>query len=269
MTRKTPQKKSSHPHEMRVISYNIHQGKTARRQKLSLELLKEAIKGLDADLVLLQEVAGSNKPTGGPADIERAYQLEALADEMWPHFAYQKNSLFSGGYHGNAILSRFPIVKWHHLNVTVPGMKKRGVLHGEIAVPGYRNHLHVMAAHLGLLQYERHQQTRKLCHYVAAHIPHSERVILGGDFNDWREHVSKRVEKELSMKEAFLSQDARHARTFPSRMPMLPLDRIYYRGLKLKSAHILKGRPWSQLSDHLPVLGHFTIGSHSENDKED
>lgn len=251
--------KKSDAFELRVLSYNIHQGKTARRQKLSLGLLKEALKALRADLVLLQEVAGSTKEGGGPADLERAYQLEELADEIWPYFAYQKNSAFSGGYHGNAILSRYPIAKWHTLNITVAGMKKRGVLHGEIEIPGWKNHLHVMAAHLGLLQYERHHQIRRLCAYVSQHIPHRSRIILGGDFNDWREHVSRKVENDLMMREAFMAQDAKHAKTFPSRLPVLRLDRIYYRGLELQSAKILKGRPWSRLSDHLPVMAHFFV----------
>lgn len=239
---------------LNILSYNIHQGKTARRQRLSLSLLKEAIKGLGADVVLLQEVAGSTRAEGGPADVERAYQLEALADEIWPYAAYQKNSAFSGGYHGNAILSRFPIVNWHAINLTLRGMKKRGALHGELEIPQWKGNLHVLATHLGLLQYERHRQVIKLCHYVDHRIPHSARLILGGDFNDWREHVSRKVEDHLSMREVFLSQDARHARTFPSRLPVLPLDRIYYRGFKLVAAKTLKGRPWSLLSDHLPVL---------------
>ena len=245
--------------ELRVLSYNIHQGKTAHRQRLSLEKLKEAIKTQKAEIVLLQEVAGSSRAAGGKADTETAYQLEALADELWPYFAYQKNSVFSGGYHGNAILSKFPIARWNNLNITVPGMKKRGILHGEIAIPGWKNHLHVLAAHLGLLQYERHQQTRKLCNYIRTHIPPRGRVILGGDFNDWREQVSKKVEEDLEMKEAFMSQDAKHARTFPSRLPMLRLDRIYFRGFELDEAKILKGRPWNQLSDHLPVIAKLSL----------
>jgi endonuclease/exonuclease/phosphatase (EEP) superfamily protein YafD len=52
-------------------------------------------------------------------------------------------------------------------------------------------------------------------------------------------------------------------------MPVLPLDRIYYRGLKLKSAHILKGRPWNLLSDHLPVLGHFSMGVQTEKEEDE
>jgi len=223
-------------------------------------MLNEAIKSLGADIVLLQEVAGSSK--GGrnaPADVERAYQLEALADEIWPYHAYQKNSVFSGGYHGNAILSRYPIERWHNLNITVPRLPKRGILHAVLTLPKLNAPLHVLATHLGLLQYERHRQLKKLCQYVKNEIPHGEPIVIGGDFNDWRERVSDNLLEHLEMEEAFLKQDSRHARTFPSRMPVLRLDRIYFRGFQLGSALRLRGRPWNFLSDHLPVVAHFHL----------
>ncbi len=241
-----------------VLSYNIHQGITASRRQIAFSILKQAIKSLDADVVLLQEVAGSTRPRkNAPADRERAYQLEALADEIWPYQAYQRNSAFSGGYHGNAILSRFPILKWNVLNISVKGLARRGVLHGELSLPHHK--LHVLGTHLGLLQYERHRQLNKLCHYVAEQIPAGAPLLVGGDFNDWREYVSKDMAARLKMDEAFLTQDARHARTFPAGLPVLPLDRIYFRKLEIQSAVRLKGRPWKFLSDHLPLLVHFKL----------
>ncbi len=37
-------------------------------------------------------------------------QFAFLADEIWPHFAYGKNAIYSAGHHGNAILSKHPIL---------------------------------------------------------------------------------------------------------------------------------------------------------------
>ena len=34
---------------------------------------------------------------------------------------------------------------------------------------------------------------------------------------------------------------------------MFGLDRIYYRGFKVRRVEVLRDEPWSQLSDHLPV----------------
>ncbi len=259
MKRPSKSKSSRAESEIVVLSYNIHQGITASRRQIDFSSLKQAIKSLGADIVLLQEVAGSTKPRkNAPADVERAFQLEALADEIWPDQAYQKNSAFSGGYHGNAILSRFPISQWSVLNISVKGLARRGVLHSELTLPGTK--LHVLATHLGLLQYERHRQLTKLCHYVGTEIPSGAPLLIGGDFNDWREKVSKDISKKLKMDEAFLAQHSRHARTFPAGLPVLPLDRIYFRKLEVKSATRLKGKPWKHLSDHLPLLVHFRLG---------
>jgi endonuclease/exonuclease/phosphatase family metal-dependent hydrolase len=260
MKRTTKSTSNTEGHSLRVLSYNIHQGKTASRRRLEFSLLKQAIKALHADIVLLQEVAGSTRAKkNAPADVECAYQLEALADGIWKYQAYQRNSVFSGGYHGNAILSKFPIVRWNVLNITIRGLARRGILHGEVDIPGMGNPFHVLATHLGLLQYERHKQVQRLCHYVSESIPGHTPLLIGGDFNDWREHVSEKLGSKLNVEEAFMAQHAEHARTFPARMPVLRLDRIYYRGLSLHSVLRLNGKPWHLLSDHLPILAQFKL----------
>ncbi len=48
-------------------------------------------------------------------------------------------------------------------------------------------------------------------------------------------------------------------RTFPSAFPWLRLDRIYQRGFAVRSAKVLRGRPWSQLSDHAPILAELEL----------
>lgn len=260
MKRNTKSVNQSEITGLRVLSYNIHQGKTANRRRLEFSMLKQAIKALQPDVVLLQEVAGSTRARkNAPADVERAYQLEALADEIWKYHAYQRNSVFSGGYHGNAILSKYPITRWNVLNITIKGLARRGILHGELDIPGLGKPFHVLATHLGLLQYERHRQVQRLCHYVVESIPHHSPLLIGGDFNDWREHVTEKLGSKLNVAEAFLTQHAEHAKTFPARLPVLRLDRIYYRGLSLHSVLRLKGKPWHLLSDHLPILAQFKL----------
>lgn len=243
---------------LRVLSYNIHQGLTIHRRQIAISILKEAIKSLRADVVLLQEVAGSTGPESDGEGVT-AFQLEALADEIWPYHAYGRNSVFSGGFHGNAILSRYPIHDARNFDITVRPLDKRGLLHGLIEIPDTALSVHVMAVHLGLLQYERHRQLRKVCHYIQRQAGEASPCLMAGDFNDWREKASRRLSRRLRMKEAFLAQYARHARTFPSRFPFLRLDRIYFRGVELERATRLKGRPWFYLSDHLPLLADFVI----------
>lgn len=243
---------------LRLLSYNIHQGLTIHRRQIAISLLKEAIKSLRADVVLLQEVAGSTRAARSGDGIS-VFQLEELADQVWPYHAYGRNAVFSGGFHGNAILSRYPIHNVHNLDITIRPLDKRGVLHGEIDFPSSEFRLHIMAVHLGLLQYERRRQLKKLVQYIERRTGDSSRLLMAGDFNDWREKVSRRLSKRVRLSEAFLHEHRRHARTFPSRFPMLCLDRIYFRGVQLEQATRLKGRPWLYLSDHLPLLADFVV----------
>jgi len=135
----------------------------------------------------------------------------------------------------------------------------RGLLCGELSIPDKKITLFAMATHLGLLQFERHRQLKRIIEYIQRHVPAHSPCFLGGDFNDWRLVVSKGLAKRVGMHEAFRTQERRHARTFPSRLPILPLDRIYYRSLSLVRARVLKGKPWHLLSDHLPIVADFRL----------
>ncbi len=55
------------------------------------------------------------------------------------------------------------------------------------------------------------------------------------------------------MSEVSLARHGRAARTYPSLLPLLRLDRIYVRGFKITASQVHRGKPWSRLSDHLAV----------------
>lgn len=217
-------------------------------------MLKEAIISLKADIVLLQEVAGVKNQK----DSKTSEQLEILADRVWPFQAYGKNSVFSKGYHGNAILSRFPIEVSKNTDISVVrGLVKRGLLYAELRIAEKLPRLPVIATHLGLIQAERQRQVKRLSEFIQKNVKPDSWLVMGGDFNDWRETISKKLHKSVRLEEAFLKLHRQHARTFPSPFPVLKLDRIYYRGLTVKKAIRVKGRPWLFLSDHLPLVVDF------------
>ena len=78
-------------------------------------------------------------------------------------------------------------------------------------------------------------------------------MIVAGDFNDWRHLASRTMEQQLGLTEVSVMHHGRPARTFPSIMPVLRLDRIYVRGFRVLAAQVHRGVPWSLLSDHLAV----------------
>jgi endonuclease/exonuclease/phosphatase family metal-dependent hydrolase len=100
--------------------------------------------------------------------------------------------------------------------------------------------------HLDLFEFTRAQQLTNLVAYLQKAIPPSAALILGGDFNDWARKVGPVLERELGLEEY-------SAPSFPAWAPMLRLDRLYVRGIKVRNFTALTGSPWNLLSDHLPL----------------
>lgn len=229
-----------------------------------LSEIRDAIREIHADLVFLQEVLGEHQGWKHRVlDWPEESQFEFLAAEIWPHFAYGKNAVYTSGHHGNAILSKFPMNFWENIDISTNRMERRGLLHAVLQVPGpVLGHtasrstypVHAICVHLGLFEADRARQTQRLCGRIESHVPHGEPLIIGGDFNDWRRRVSVPLRGKLEVREAFQELQGSHARTFPSWLPALRLDRVYYRGMRAKSARTLTGPPWSELSDHIALL---------------
>lgn len=240
---------------LKVFSYNIHKGYGFANRSFLLSEIREAVRSVGADLVLLQEVRGLDLETDyDQHPFASSAQFEYLADSIWSHFAYGKNAVTSGGHHGNAILSKYPILWTENFDISAHRFENRGLLH---AVIDLTPKVHVLCSHLGLFEVGRHAQLKRIADHLKAVIPPDEPVILAGDFNDWRERLSQPFLETAGLHEAFEVLEGRHASTFPSWLPILRLDRIYFRGFKPLKVQTLTGQPWSSLSDHLPLLGEF------------
>lgn len=244
---------------LRVLSYNIHKGFSLGNRTYVLDLIRKSIQQFKADLVLLQEVVGEhekhfNKVTNMPS----ASQFEFLADGAWSHFAYGKNAVYDEGHHGNAILSLYPIKKWHNLDLSTNRWESRGLLHAILDTPSPKK-VHVMSLHLDLLERGRQLQIQKVCEYINKHTKPEDIIILGGDFNDWAEKASHRIKSETGMQEAFSTLHGGYARSFPSFLPLLPLDRVYSKNAKPITAKCLDGPTWKKLSDHLALFTEFEL----------
>lgn len=243
---------------IKVLTYNIHKGFNRYNRDFVLHKIKDHLLEAQADVILLQEIQGrhlhhESRISSWP-DVS---QFEFLADSIWPHFAYGKNAIYRKGHHGNAILSKFSIAEWNNLNLSRFQRASRSMLHGRIDLPDGKGPLHLLCVHLDLIGFERKRQIRELKHYVDSNIETSEPVILGGDFNDWRGGLDRTIESQLGLREAFHQLNGSYARTFPSHLPMLRMDRIYFRGLDLIEAHCMQRHPWNELSDHLPLYAQF------------
>lgn len=246
----------------RLLTYNLHKGFGVGNFRFVLHELRRAIERLECDIVCLQEVQGEHHHHRERfEDWPDEAQFEFLADRLWPHHVYGRNAVYQHGHHGNAILSRFPFERWENLNVSPFPSASRSILHGVVRVTADQAPLHVMCVHFGLTGAERYGQVSALLERIHAHVPDDEGLVVAGDFNDWRGSAGRRLEQSLGVREVFRTLTGSHARSFPAWMPVLPVDRVYARGVVPHACQRMSGAPWRSLSDHLPLLCEFRVSA--------
>lgn len=283
------------PDLLKVATYNIHKGVLREyfglQRLATIHELRTRLHQLDADLVFLQEVCGRHDrharrfkqwPT------ERQDQYLARSPQLNKTFesAYGPNANYLHGNHGNALLSRYTILKQDHRDVSDNVLEKRGVLHCVVKVGALP--VHCFVVHLSLFARSRARQAAAMIDWINKAVPINEPLLIAGDFNDWRDQLTPLFVDGLSVSEVFgeakpmfggaqraarfvagrlaeagLPLDpakvtmptlARPARTFPTLIPWLKMDRIYQRGFLVHSAQVLGGPAWAKLSDHAPLI---------------
>lgn len=232
-----------------ICTFNIHKGFSQLNRRMAIHDLRDELHGLDPDISLLQEVQGMHlKHARRHHNWPTQPQHEFLAADSL-HAAYGRNAVYDHGHHGNAVLSRFPIVAQNNHDVSLYRLEQRGLLHCEVQLPdGVR--IHCISVHLSLTEHQRRRQLTLLAEYVETHIPRQAPLIVAGDFNDWRRHANAWLARRLRMDEAFTQLQGTPARSYPCQLPLLSLDRIYLRGVKALRAEVHSGPPWSAISDH-------------------
>lgn len=290
--------------QLKVLTYNIHKGKTPLGTRPSFVSLKEALLRENADLIFLQEVQGRN-------DLEDALhnQPERLAEALGMHVVYGRNAIRRRTDHGNALLSRYPIVYQENQDISDHRLEQRGVLHAQICVD--QQIVHCFVVHLGLFKQSRKRQTEAISTRINRLVKPEEPMIIAGDFNDWGQLLSSKLMSVLHLEEVFEDKDKRvdddlpavklnfqkgfnemglmwqnpelnnrmerlvnymrsesfrrlseaffierryyNPRTYPASFPWFRLDRMYQRGFEIDATEVLKGKPWTKISDHLPL----------------
>lgn len=239
-------------HSLRIMTANVHKGFTFFNRKFMLPELRDAVNTTGVDVVFMQEVLGSHaRHAGRFANWPTTPHYEYLADTMWSDFAYGRNAVYPEGDHGNALMSKFPILRHENRDVSIHGTEERGLLHSVLDVPG-QPEVHAICVHLGLRETHRQQQLELLRELLDS-LPADEPVIVAGDFNDWRRRADA-VLARSGMREAFVEATGAPARSFPARWPLLCLDRIYVRNATTHYPQVLTRKPWSHLSDHAPLV---------------
>lgn len=243
--------------QLRVATYNIHKGVQGigPASRLEIHNLGHAIEQLDADIVCLQEVRKMNRQAAMRfRHWPELPQADFLAPEGYTAI-YETNAVTQHGEHGNALLTRWPVLRKTHQDISDHRFEQRGLLHVAIEVDGQP--VHAIVVHLGLIKGSRVRQVARLREFIEREIPAKEPLVVAGDFNDWGARMRYAM-NAMGMRD---SNDLRGPRplTYPSRLPVTQLDFIYGRQLELLACSVPRGPIWARMSDHLPLVTDFLL----------
>ncbi|HXD41713.1 MAG TPA: endonuclease/exonuclease/phosphatase family protein [Ramlibacter sp.] len=238
----------------RVATYNIHKGVqgVGPGRRLEIHNIGHAVEQLDADVVCLQEV-------------RKLHRREEQFFTRWPELpqaeflappgyeaVYKTNATTRHGEHGNALLSRWPVLSHGHEDMSDHWFEQRGLLHVTLIFHG--RPIHVIVLHLGLIAGSRLRQIKQLGHYIQREVPRRDALVVAGDFNDWGCKLRSPM-NEFGLKD-FIGE---RLMTYPARLPLTQLDYVYARGLKPVGVEVPRGRIWWRMSDHLPLIAEFKV----------
>ncbi|KGQ02407.1 Uncharacterized protein ybhP [Beauveria bassiana D1-5] len=193
---------------IRVVSYNIHKGRSALGRRDSLNELRLGLYGLRPDLVFLQEVQGRNEQKS-----LLDAQHESLAAALKLDVAYGRNAIRHETDHGNALLSRFPILDHENQDISDHRLEQRGLLHATIELDG--RSVHCFVVHLGLFAGSRSRQILALTERIRRMVPDGEPILIAGDFNDWGDRLAPLFVQQLGLYEVFSHAPRSHGGELP------------------------------------------------------
>ncbi len=227
-----------------VVTYNIHACVGVDR-RYDPARIAAVLQEIDADIVCLQEV-----------DLRRGIalypdQAAYLAETTGCRVILGAGTRSHRGRFANAILTRFPVLAARAIDLAVSYYEPRAALDADLVIGG--RVLRVLATHFGLHAGERRLQANRLIAALGEpSAPSRQRaaaVLLVGDLNEWRGRSGgiRALDRCLGPSAA--------PRTFPSWMPVLPLDRIYADGpAVLRDIQVYRSPLARVASDHLPLI---------------
>jgi endonuclease/exonuclease/phosphatase family metal-dependent hydrolase len=215
-----------------MATWNVHAwvGRDGRRDP---SRAFRVIAAIDADVVALQEVEGRDWP--------------AAAEQLGYRPLLAPTRQERGMPFGNALLVRAPVLSLDRIDLTVAGREPRGALDATVQLG--EEVVRIVATHLGLGRAERRSQAAALAARILERQADLATALLG-DLNDWTRRA-----RQLGALEHAVAPLSRVS-TFPSRRPLLPLDRVTIGGGRFRLQASTVSSPVARMaSDHLPLLG--------------
>ena len=277
-----------------VLSHNIHKGKSALGVRSTLTHLSRHLRRVKPDLVFLQEVQGRNEQNRrldgqhdtlssrlnmqavyglnsqhaqtdhGNVLLSRFPVLQAENQDISDHRLEQRGLLHVlvniDGYPVHCFVVHLGLFKQsreRQLSAMIERIK-RLVEPGEplIIAGDFNDWNEKLATHL--------MSSLGICDVFEGCVQRHDSELPKFGFSpkrmylQWeRSDLGQSLETGRiieSLKALVIKPQDAAPRTFPAIFPWLRLDRMYQRGFVVHSAQVLKGKPWSEISDHSPLL---------------
>ncbi len=227
--------------EITVASYNIHQCLGVDNRKNPGRTTR-VIAELDAKLVGIQEVHST---------FIQSPQLDTLTQSTGLSVISGPTIHRSDGHYGNVLLTAYSPVTVKHIDLSFPGREPRGAIDAELDIQG--RSVRVIVTHLGLSARERQFQVDRLADSL---LPQKhDLLVLMGDFNEWFP-----FRRQLLLLNRLFGKISTRP-TYPSRYPILALDRIWVRPKEAMRSIKTHKTPLARISsDHLPLKARIAIG---------
>jgi len=230
------------PSQIKIVSYNI---KSAEFNGDRLEDLAQVLRGLNPDIVALQEVQSHGED-----------QATLLARTLgYPYHVFAAAIRKAPGDYGIALLSRFPLEKVERVRLDYPLASESRVAIDATACVGSRR-IHFVNVHADFLPFANAGNTRVLARYLQPEL--ASPVVLMGDLNATPGDDAVRALSSVGLHDLFAELVSQPSPTFPSDKPRNRIDYVMTDASLVPFA-TPPSVPETEASDHRPITATFNF----------
>ena len=267
------------PKRITAMTYNIHIG-VGMDFEYNLDRIVQLIKDEGADVIGLNEVDYETTRSRG------INQAKYIAEKLGFYYAEGKIFRTSGGYFGNAVVSRYPIVSSeNHILPNPMGNELRAALECQIDIDGailnfFSTHLDVrdadsrtaQAVQLAQLASKLRGPTIIAGDFNAVPLLSTETAAIMKQFNDtWQVYRVLVDSAEIARESVFTRDYAKGGNTIDAVSPNRRIDYVFASHDLIVRPEVGAARvPSTMASDHLPYLVDFEMpwaGGQQKQDK--